>query len=119
MSKVTDSYTCYKVVRADILKGFELKAMGFEIEAEITSELLSRGIKINEVPIKYTPRTKAEGKKIKPLDGLKAILTAVRIRVKSEEKTPSQSPPWKGGEDSEEKTPSQSPPWKGGENGEE
>ena len=84
MSKVTDSYTCYKVVRADILKGFELKAMGFEIEAEITSKLLLRGIKINEVPIKYTPRTKAEGKKIKPLDGLKAILTAVRIRVKSE-----------------------------------
>ncbi|PIU18999.1 MAG: guanylate kinase [Elusimicrobia bacterium CG08_land_8_20_14_0_20_44_26] len=31
--------------------------------------------------------------------------------------TPSQSPPWKGGEDRGGRTPSQSPPWKGGEGG--
>ncbi len=78
--RVTDSYTCYKIVASKILRSFPLFSKGFEIEAEVTSRLLKKGIKITEVPINYKPRTVSEGKKIRPLDGLKAIITALRVR---------------------------------------
>jgi len=79
-SRVTDAYTCYKVVRADILKSFNLRSRGFEIEAEITSRLLKNGSRIAEMPIDYKPRSKEDGKKIRALDGLKAMLEALRVR---------------------------------------
>jgi len=78
--RVTDSYTCYKIVKSKILRSFPLVSKGFEIEAEVTSRLLKDGVKILEVPINYKPRTVSEGKKIRPLDGLKAIITALRVR---------------------------------------
>jgi len=80
MSRVTDAYTCYKVVRADLLKSYDLRSRGFEIEAEITSRLLKNGVKIIEMPIDYAPRSEEEGKKIRPLDGIKAVLEALRVR---------------------------------------
>ncbi|MFH1352277.1 MAG: glycosyltransferase [bacterium] len=80
LRRVTDSYTCYKVVKSKVLKSFSLFSKGFEIEAEVTSRVLKKGIKILEVPINYKPRTVSEGKKIKPVDGIKAILTALRVR---------------------------------------
>ena len=80
LRRVTDSYTCYKIIKSRILKSFVLFSKGFEIEAEITSRLLKKGIKIPEVPISYKPRTVSEGKKIKPVDGLKALLCAIKVR---------------------------------------
>jgi len=38
-----------------------------------------------EVPITYRPRTIAEGKKIRPMDGVKAIATMLRVRLQSRE----------------------------------
>ena len=37
---------------------------GFELDHEITAKILARGARLREVPIRYHPRTKAEGKKI-------------------------------------------------------
>lgn len=78
---ITDSYTCHKLVRKSCLEGLELKTNGFEIELEITAKLLKGGHRIAEVPILYRPRTFAEGKKIRAIDGLKGLLTLAKIAL--------------------------------------
>jgi len=77
----TDSYTCYKFMRREAYESIELSADGFEIEAELTGGLLGNGWRYREVPISYTARSREEGKKIRPGDGLRAVLTLLRIRT--------------------------------------
>lgn len=71
---LTDMETCYKVFRADILKGLDLKEKRFGFEPEVTAKI-SRipGIRIYEVGISYYGRTYAEGKKINWKDGVRAL----------------------------------------------
>ena len=77
---LTDMETAYKVFRADVLKQFKLKRVGFDFEPEITAKLLKAGYQIHEVPISYNPRTSYEGKKIGYRDGLEAIWTLLVCR---------------------------------------
>ncbi len=77
--RVTDMETCYKMIRREIFLGLNLKSKRFEIEPEITAKLLKKGIKIYEVPIRYSARK--EGKKIKAKDGLIALITLLRWRL--------------------------------------
>ena len=79
--KITDSYTCYKVFKTDVIKEINLISKRFEIEAEITVKLLKKGIKILELPIDYNPRRLEEGKKIGWLDAVKGILTIIRYSL--------------------------------------
>jgi glycosyltransferase involved in cell wall biosynthesis len=79
-SSITDEPTCYKSFRREVLAGLNLRACGFEICPELTGKLLRAGHEIVEVPIRYCPRSFAEGKKIRARDGLAAIWTLVRIR---------------------------------------
>lgn len=79
-SRLTDTYTCYKLIRADVLKIIPLQSRGFEFEAEITAKLLRVGHKIAEVPIDYSPRSFAEGKKINWKDGARGLWTIVKNR---------------------------------------
>ena len=80
-SKLTDTYTCYKLFPSDLIKSIQLKSNGFEIEAEITAKILKKGKDIKEVPIKYNPRKFKDGKKIKIIDGLKGLWTIIRYRI--------------------------------------
>jgi len=77
---ITDMETCYKLFRTDFLKRITINSNGFDFEAEVTAKVLKKGVKINEVPIKYSPRSIEEGKKITYLDGFKAIWTLLRYR---------------------------------------
>lgn len=81
--KLTDSYTCYKLLSVKVAKKLNLRSNGFEVEAEITAKLAKMGIKIIEVPIKYNPRSYKEGKKIKTKDALKGFFTYFKIRLTS------------------------------------
>jgi SAM-dependent methyltransferase len=72
---LTDMETCYKMVRASILKSIPLRSDRFGIEPELTLKLAKRGCRIYEVPISYRGRTYQEGKKITWRDGWKAIFT--------------------------------------------
>lgn len=63
-TKITDEPTGYKVFRRSVLKRIELKCVGFEFCPEFTAKALRAGYRIEEVPIRYNPRTAAEGKKI-------------------------------------------------------
>jgi glycosyltransferase involved in cell wall biosynthesis len=78
---LTDLETCYKLVRADLLKRLPLRSDRFGFEVEITARLAQVGARIWEVPISYSGRTYAEGKKITWRDGLAALVHIVRFNV--------------------------------------
>jgi len=80
-TNLTDLETCYKMIRADVLKQLRLKSNTFTIEPELTCRLAQWGARIYEVPISYSGRTYAEGKKIGARDGLKALWEIVRCRL--------------------------------------
>ena len=77
---VSDMETCYKVFRREVLEGLDLKSDRFEIEPELTSKMLKKGIKIYEVPIKVKPRGYDEGKKINWKDGFIALWTLIKYK---------------------------------------
>ena len=60
---LTDMETCYKMVRADLLKSIPLESSTFDVEPELAIKLAKRGSRIFEVPISYSGRTYREGKK--------------------------------------------------------
>ena len=78
---MTDEATCYKAFRTDLLQSIPLTCRRFEFCPEVTAKLLRRGHKIVEVPIRYSARTFAEGKKIRWTDGVAAIWTLIKFRV--------------------------------------
>ncbi|HVW66373.1 MAG TPA: glycosyltransferase family 2 protein, partial [Candidatus Peribacteraceae bacterium] len=80
-SRVTDSYTCYKLLPTHIFKQLHLTSRGFELEAEIASRCLKTGIDVIEVPISYRPRSVEEGKKINWTDAVKGLLMMWKVRV--------------------------------------
>jgi glycosyltransferase involved in cell wall biosynthesis/phospholipid N-methyltransferase len=78
---LSDMETCYKMVRTDLLKSIPLSSVDFRIEAELTIKLAKRGARIFEVPIRYSGRSYAEGKKINWKDGLLAVLGILRYAI--------------------------------------
>jgi glycosyltransferase involved in cell wall biosynthesis len=79
---LSDMETCYKVFKAEVLRGMELKSNRFGIEPELTAKVAKiRGTRIYEVPISYHGRTYAEGKKIGWKDGFSAIWAIVRFNL--------------------------------------
>lgn len=81
-SHLTDMETCYKVMRTEVARALRLEANRFDIEPEITAKLLRAGHRIVELPVRFEPRSRAQGKKIGWRDGLEAILVLVRHRVR-------------------------------------
>jgi glycosyltransferase involved in cell wall biosynthesis len=71
---LTDMETCYKLFKADIIKGISLKEKRFGFEPEVTSKISRvKDLRIYEVGISYYGRTYEEGKKIGWKDGFRAI----------------------------------------------
>src|SRR5260370_23215163 len=67
---LTDMETCYKMVRADLLKRLPLTANRFGSEAEVTTPLPQPPPRTSDLPISYSGRTYEEGKKITWRDGV-------------------------------------------------
>lgn len=81
-SQLTDMMTCYKLVPSSIIKKLHLKENRFGFEPEITVKLSKiKGLKIKEVPISYSARDKAEGKKINWKDGIRVMYCVIRYRL--------------------------------------
>ena len=78
---LTDMETCYKMVRADLMKSLPLTSDRFGIEPELTARLAQSRARIYEVPISYSGRTYAEGKKINWRDGIAAFWHIVRFNL--------------------------------------
>ncbi len=78
---LTDMETCYKMVRTDLLQVLQLQSNRFGIEVELTARLAQAGARIWEVPISYSGRTYAEGKKIDWRDGVAALIHILRFNI--------------------------------------
>jgi glycosyltransferase involved in cell wall biosynthesis len=70
---LTDMETCYKAFRSDLLKAMNLGSRRFGIEVEMTAYVAKTRARIMEVPIRYYPRTRLQGKKIGWRDGVAAL----------------------------------------------
>ena len=79
---LTDMESCYKVFRTPLLQSIELEENGFGFEPEITSKIAKAGARVYEVGISYHGRTYAEGKKIRPRDGLWALWCILKYFLK-------------------------------------
>ena len=80
---ISDLESGYKALRADLWRRLNLQGNRFDIEPDITARVLRLGYRIHEVPIRYYARSRAEGKKLTWLDGLRAIGQLVRLRLAS------------------------------------
>lgn len=76
--KLTDMETCYKAIRRDCLDGISLEQNRFGFEPEITAKLARKRLRFLELPVSYAPRGYRDGKKIMPIDLVKAIYAIAR-----------------------------------------
>jgi glycosyltransferase involved in cell wall biosynthesis len=79
-TRLTDEATCYKLFPTDLLRQMNLQSRGFDFCPEVTVKSIRLGYRIHEVPIRYAPRTLAAGKKIRAVDGIKAIAALIKHR---------------------------------------
>ena len=77
---LTDTVTALKLFRREDIAGLPLETNGFELDHEITARMLARGKTIAEVPIRYYPRSREEGKKIGARDWFVGTRTFWRYR---------------------------------------
>jgi glycosyltransferase involved in cell wall biosynthesis len=80
---LTDMETCYKAIRGDVARSLRLTADRFGFEPEVTARLAQARARIYEVPIRYSGRTYAEGKKIGWKDGVAAFWHILRYNLQS------------------------------------
>jgi glycosyltransferase involved in cell wall biosynthesis len=78
---LTDMETCYKAMRGDLARRLPLTSDRFGFEPEVTARLVQAKARIYEVPISYSGRTYAEGKKIGWRDGVAAIWHILRFNL--------------------------------------
>lgn len=78
----TDMATCYKLFRSDVFYRIEIEERGFGVCPELTAKIGRLGLQFVELPISYTPRGFADGKKITWKDGLKAIECIVKYGLR-------------------------------------
>jgi dolichol-phosphate mannosyltransferase len=77
---LTDTVTALKLFHRNQLAAIQLETSGFELDHEITAKMAHRGARFAEVPIRYMPRSREEGKKIGPKDWFIAVRTFMRYR---------------------------------------
>jgi glycosyltransferase involved in cell wall biosynthesis len=78
---LTDMETCYKAIRGEIARSLHLTANRFGFEPEVTARLAQLNARIYEVPISYSGRTYAEGKKIGWKDAVAAFFHIVKYNL--------------------------------------
>jgi len=77
---LSDMEVGYKAFRTDVLKRLALRSERFGIEPEIAARLSRLDARLYEVPVSYSGRTYAEGKKITWRDGVAALWWIFRYR---------------------------------------
>jgi dolichol-phosphate mannosyltransferase len=77
---ITDTVTALKLFPRTLLPSLALETTGFETDHEITAKVLARRLRIVEVPVKYMPRSREEGKKIGARDWFVGVKTFWKYR---------------------------------------
>lgn len=75
---LSDMETGYKVFRSEIIKPLKLRSNRFGFEPEVTAKISRLNCRIYEIPISYSGRSYAEGKKIGWKDGIQALYCILR-----------------------------------------
>jgi Holliday junction resolvase len=76
----TDMETGYKAFKKEALENITLQEDRFGFEPEITIKLAKKKLRFFEVGISYNGRTYQEGKKIRSVDGLRALYCLIKYR---------------------------------------
>lgn len=79
--RLTDMETCYKAFRRELIQSISIEQNRFGFEPEITAKLARRKVNIQEVPIRYNPRSWDEGKKIGVKDLINTLWCIARYRL--------------------------------------
>jgi hypothetical protein len=83
-AQMTDPFTMFKVFRRDALFGIDLKSNRFDLDIELVMKLVRKGYVPVEIPVNYTSRSFAEGKKVSFVrDGMTWIATILGYRFKT------------------------------------
>lgn len=78
-TRLSDMETCYKLMPTHVMRSLNLQASSFDIEPEITAKLARAGYRIEQVPIKYQPRS--QDKKLRPVhEGIRALRALIKYR---------------------------------------
>ncbi len=78
---ISDEATCFKLFETKLLRELALTCTGFEFCPEVTAKLGRKKIAIVEVPISYSARAIADGKKVRWTDGVEAMWVLVKHRL--------------------------------------
>jgi glycosyltransferase involved in cell wall biosynthesis len=78
-TRLHDVETCYKMLSREVVDRLDLQSEGFDLETEITAQIVQLGYDIHEVPISYCPRY-GKDKKLTPLDGIPTLWALVKYR---------------------------------------
>lgn len=79
--RLSDMETCYKMFRAELVRGVTFRSERFGIEPELTAHFARRGARVVEIPIGYRGRDRQAGKKIGFRDGLEALWAIARFNL--------------------------------------
>jgi len=81
-TRMTDPFTMFKVFRRDALFGIEFVCNRFDFDIELVMKLVRKGYIPLELPVNYTARSFAEGKKVSfTRDGLTWLWTILKLRL--------------------------------------
>jgi 2-phospho-L-lactate transferase/gluconeogenesis factor (CofD/UPF0052 family) len=83
---ISDPLTSIKAFNGSILRKLKLKSKGFDIDLEITANILTTKNFILEIPVSYYPRSKMKGKKITIYEGFKCILRLILFKFSNVKK---------------------------------
>jgi glycosyltransferase involved in cell wall biosynthesis len=79
---LTDMECCYKVFRREVVEQITIEEDRFGIEPELTAKVARLGVRLYEVPVSYSGRTYAEGKKINWKDGVSALRCILKYNLR-------------------------------------
>lgn len=79
-SRLTDVETCYQVFTRQSVENISVKDNHFAFTVEMTVKLIKAGNNILEIPIKYNPRGRAEGKKVYWADGFVSLYRLIQLK---------------------------------------
>jgi glycosyltransferase involved in cell wall biosynthesis len=80
--QLSDVAVATKMVKVEAFRALNLQGSAFDLDFELPCALLKRRHAIVEVPVSYQPRTVAEGKKIRWIDGLHALRVILKMRLR-------------------------------------
>jgi 2-phospho-L-lactate transferase/gluconeogenesis factor (CofD/UPF0052 family) len=80
---ISDVLTSVKVFDAQLLKTLALEGQGIDLDTEIIAKLSRRREYILELPVDFKARTREQGKKITPADGIRAMVALFKHRFRT------------------------------------